>query len=120
MSVCPLSVLVCVCLTHGSRQLGSRRVDVRTIFEVNVLGTVSVIQRFLPLLRQHSSNGRAGMIVNVSSGLGMLALPTQAAYSASKFAIEGLSDALRRELHKVGAIPPPTPAVVAWCAASYV
>jgi len=63
------------------------------LFRVNVLGIVAVTQRFLPLLRQ----GR-GRLVNVSSVNGRLSFPFASFYSASKFAIEALSDALRVEL----------------------
>jgi NAD(P)-dependent dehydrogenase (short-subunit alcohol dehydrogenase family) len=54
---------------------------------------VAVIQRFLPALRA----GR-GRVVNVSSIGGRVALPLVGAYNMSKFALEGLSDSLRREL----------------------
>ncbi len=70
---------------------------VRTQLETNVVGTVAVTQRFLPLLR--SSGGR---IVNVSSGIVNLALPYGGPYAAAQFAKEGLSDALRRELRPLG------------------
>lgn len=62
-------------------------------FDVNVLGMVRVTQAFLPLLRQ--SRGR---VINVSSAASSLALPMVGAYASSKFAVEGLSDSLRREL----------------------
>ncbi len=67
--------------------------SLRRIFEVNVVGQISVIQAFLPLLRR--SQGR---IVNVGSGSGILALPFMGGYSASKFALRALNDSLRREL----------------------
>jgi NAD(P)-dependent dehydrogenase (short-subunit alcohol dehydrogenase family) len=67
--------------------------DARLQFEVNVFGLLAVTQAFLPLLRQ--SRGR---IVNIGSVLGRLAIPFMGAYSASKFALEGLTDALRIEL----------------------
>ncbi len=70
---------------------------VRTQLETNIIGTLAVSQRFLPLLR--SSGGR---IVNVSSGVGSIALPYLGLYSASQFAKEGLSDSLRRELRPLG------------------
>ncbi|MFD5656087.1 SDR family oxidoreductase [Streptomyces hirsutus] len=60
---------------------------------VNVTGHLLMIQGFLPLLRVG-----AGRIVNVSSGLGNVAIPYLGAYAASQFAKEALSDALRREL----------------------
>src|SRR5262249_40190437 len=71
--------------------------EVRLQFEVNVIGLLAVTQAFLPLLRQ----GR-GRVVNIGSVLGRLAIPFMGAYSASKFAVEGLTDALRIELHPWG------------------
>jgi NAD(P)-dependent dehydrogenase (short-subunit alcohol dehydrogenase family) len=65
--------------------------------EVNVIGQVAVTQAFLPALRR-----ARGRIVNVSSIGGRMALPLVSAYNASKFALEGLSDALRRELRGQG------------------
>jgi NAD(P)-dependent dehydrogenase (short-subunit alcohol dehydrogenase family) len=71
--------------------------EVRLQFEVNVIGLLAVSQAFLPLLRQ--SRGR---IVNIGSVLGRLAIPFMGAYSASKFALEGLTDAFRIELRPWG------------------
>ncbi len=67
--------------------------DAQQIFEVNVWGLVRATQKFLPLLRQ--SKGR---VINVSSVLGVLTVPELGVYSASKHAMESLSDALRQEL----------------------
>lgn len=66
---------------------------VRLQFEVNVLGQVSMIQAFLPLLRR-----ARGRIVNISSTSGLNAMPIMGPYAASKFALEALSDSLRVEL----------------------
>lgn len=66
-------------------------------FDVNVLGQVRMIQTFLPLLRE--SKGR---IVNVSSIAGRVASAFMAPYASSKFALEALSDSLRRELKPLG------------------
>jgi NAD(P)-dependent dehydrogenase (short-subunit alcohol dehydrogenase family) len=71
--------------------------DWRRQLEVNVIGQVAAIQAFLPLLR-----GGRGRIVNVSSIGGRIALPLVGPYAASKFALEGLSDTLRRELRDQG------------------
>src|SRR5262247_2224943 len=71
--------------------------DARLQFEVNVIGLLAVTQAFLPLLRQ--SKGR---VVNIGSVLGRLAIPHMGAYSATKFALEGLTDAFRIELHPWG------------------
>ncbi|MFI5753632.1 SDR family oxidoreductase [Streptomyces sp. NPDC051569] len=67
--------------------------QMRRQLDINVIGLVQMIQGFLPLLR-----AGAGRIVNVSSGLGNVALPYLGPYAASQFAKEALSDALRREL----------------------
>jgi NAD(P)-dependent dehydrogenase (short-subunit alcohol dehydrogenase family) len=69
----------------------------RRIFEVNVLGVVAVTKAFLPLLKE--SKGR---IVNISSVSGRVATPFMAPYAASKFALEAISDCLRREMHPFG------------------
>ena len=69
----------------------------RTQLEVNLIGQIAVTQAFLPALRR----GR-GRIVNVSSIGGRVALPLVGAYNASKFGLEGASDALRRELRSQG------------------
>jgi NAD(P)-dependent dehydrogenase (short-subunit alcohol dehydrogenase family) len=71
--------------------------DLRKQFEVNVIGPVTVMQAFLPLLRQ----GR-GRIVNIGSIAGRAALPFVGPYSASKFALEALTDAMRLELRPWG------------------
>ena len=67
--------------------------DFRRQLEVNLVGQVAVTQAFLPLIRK----GR-GRIVNVGSIGGRLVLPLHGAYSASKFGIEAVTDALRLEL----------------------
>ncbi len=68
--------------------------DWRALFETNVFGLVAVTQAVLP---QMLAAGR-GRIVNIGSITGRIASPFQGAYAASKHAIEGLSDSLRREL----------------------
>lgn len=65
----------------------------RQQMEVNVIGQVAVTQAFLPMLR--ASRGR---IVNVGSIAGRSAAPLSGPYSASKFALEAISDVLRMEL----------------------
>jgi len=69
----------------------------KRVFEVNVFGVVAVTQAFLPLL--HRNRGR---IVNIGSVGGMLTIPFGSSLTASKHAIESLSDALRLELHAAG------------------
>ena len=72
--------------------------DLRFQFDVNFFGAVSVIQRFLPLLRQAPQP----RIVNVSSIVGRFSAPVLGPYSSSKFALEALSDTLRVELRDWG------------------
>ncbi len=71
--------------------------EFRAQLEVNLMGPLALIQTFLPLLRR--SRGR---IVNVGSVSGTVATVGAAAYSASKFALEAVSDALRLELRPWG------------------
>ena len=66
---------------------------IRAQFDVNVFGLMQLSAACMPMIRK---NG--GRIVNVSSGAGRMATPLMGVYSASKFAVEGLSDALRVEL----------------------
>ncbi|QDS97396.1 SDR family oxidoreductase [Adhaeretor mobilis] len=67
--------------------------ELRQLLEVNTIGVLRMIQAFLPALRRGS-----GRVVNISSMNGIVALPMVGAYSASKFAMEALSDTLRVEL----------------------
>jgi NAD(P)-dependent dehydrogenase (short-subunit alcohol dehydrogenase family) len=69
--------------------------DVRRQLDVNVVGQLAVTQAVLPRLRTNS-----GRIVFVSSLSGRISTPMTGAYNASKFALEGLADALRIELRR--------------------
>lgn len=69
----------------------------RQQMEVNFFGLVAVTQAFLPLVRKAK-----GRIVNVSSIGGKVSTPFLSPYAASKHAVEGLSDSLRRELRSLG------------------
>jgi NAD(P)-dependent dehydrogenase (short-subunit alcohol dehydrogenase family) len=71
--------------------------EVRHQLEVNVLGQLAVTQACLPALR-----AARGRIVNISSISGRVAFPMFGPYAASKFALEALSDSLRRELRGSG------------------
>jgi NAD(P)-dependent dehydrogenase (short-subunit alcohol dehydrogenase family) len=71
----------------------------RRQFEVNVLGQVAVVQAFLPALRR----GR-GRIVNVGAASGRVTIPFLGAISASKNALESVTDALRMELKHFGVV----------------
>jgi len=72
--------------------------DFRRQFETNVFGLVSVTQAVLPHMRQR----RTGRILMMSSAAGLVSPPTYGAYSASKHALEGLSNALRLEMYPFG------------------
>jgi short-subunit dehydrogenase len=70
--------------------------NIKIQMDTNFIGLVHVIKAFLPSMR----NQGGGLIVNFSSVGGLIGLPFQAFYSASKFAIEGFSEALRMELNQ--------------------
>jgi NAD(P)-dependent dehydrogenase (short-subunit alcohol dehydrogenase family) len=72
--------------------------EARRQFEVNLFGMARLIQLSLPTMRAQ----RAGYIVNVSSIGGVFGEPFGSWYHATKFAVEGLSDSLRMELHAFG------------------
>ncbi len=72
--------------------------QVRAQFEVNVFGPVALIQAALPYMRKR----RAGHIVNVTSIGGLTAFPGVGIYNASKFALEGISEALSKEVKPLG------------------
>jgi NAD(P)-dependent dehydrogenase (short-subunit alcohol dehydrogenase family) len=77
--------------------------EFRQQMEVNLTGVVTVTQAFAPLMSPGADRqGAPGRIVNISSVGGKNATPFVGPYSASKFAIEGLSEALRRELLLLG------------------
>ena len=65
---------------------------------LNSLGLIEVTKTFLPMLGAIKNSTAQGKIINISSVAGRSANPFVAPYSASKFALEGFSDALRREL----------------------
>lgn len=72
--------------------------EIKKQFETNVFGVMRVIRNVLPTMRQQKS----GIIVNVSSMSGLVGIPSQSAYSATKFAVEGMSEALSYELEPFG------------------
>jgi len=77
--------------------------DFRHQIEVNLIGQLIVTQAFLPLLgSDRSLRGKPGRIVNISSVGGKIGAPFLGAYAASKHALEGLSESLRRELMLYG------------------
>ena len=73
--------------------------EIRSVFEINVLAVIAVTRAFLPLLggRRDAPRPR-GRIINISSLNGGVSVPFAVAYSASKHAVEAITDGLRREL----------------------
>ena len=72
--------------------------EIRKMFEVNVFGMSRMIQAVLPGMRKR----RTGCIVNFSSVGGLCAFPALGYYNATKFAVEGLSEALWQEVEPLG------------------
>ena len=72
--------------------------EAQALFDTNVLGILRATQAVLPQMREQG----AGRIVNISSVLGFLPAPYMGLYSASKHAVEGLSETLDHEVRKFG------------------
>jgi len=72
--------------------------EVRAMFETNFLGAARMIQAFVPGMRERGH----GSVVNVTSTAGIVAPPLGGYYAASKFALEGLSEALHLEVGHFG------------------
>jgi NADP-dependent 3-hydroxy acid dehydrogenase YdfG len=72
--------------------------DDEWLWQVNFHGVVNGVHAFLPILLRQNS----GAIVNTSSVFGLLGMPFQSAYCASKFAVRGFTDSLRQELRGTG------------------
>jgi len=72
--------------------------EAQSLFDTNVFGILRVVKAVLPYMREQ----RSGRIVNISSVLGFLPAPYMGLYSASKHAVEGLSETLDHEVRKFG------------------
>ncbi|KAL3477314.1 hypothetical protein BJX99DRAFT_226374 [Aspergillus californicus] len=72
--------------------------EVKQQMETNFFGPLRLIRGFLPTLRSRSKSGPGSTIVNITSIAGQTAHPTCGLYAASKFALEGLSEALSKEV----------------------
>lgn len=72
--------------------------EAQTLFDTNLFGLLRTVKAVLPHMREQ----RSGRIVNVSSVLGFLPAPYMALYSASKHAVEGLSETLDHEVRQFG------------------
>jgi NAD(P)-dependent dehydrogenase (short-subunit alcohol dehydrogenase family) len=72
--------------------------EVRAMFETNFFGPLATIRAVLPQMRRR----RSGYIINISSQAGLMSNPGTAYYSATKFALEGLTEGLAREVKPFG------------------
>ena len=72
--------------------------EMRRQFDVNVFGAVAVIKAFLPFMRQR----RRGHIINITSMGGYITMPGISSYCGSKFALEGISETLAKEVKGLG------------------
>lgn len=72
--------------------------EIRHLFDVNVFGVIDVTRAVLPIMRRQ----RSGHIVNISSIAGRVANPGSSLYSATKFAVNGLSKGLAKEVQPLG------------------
>lgn len=70
----------------------------RSMFEINLWGTIQCTQAVLPIMRKQKS----GLIINLTSGLGIIGAPFTAPYAAAKFAVEGFTESLRYEVKDFG------------------
>jgi NADP-dependent 3-hydroxy acid dehydrogenase YdfG len=82
----------------ASSVLGADPGDDEWLRQINFDGVVNGTRAFLPILTEQDT----GVIVNTSSVFGLLGMPYQSAYCASKFAVRGFTDALRQELRGTG------------------
>ncbi|MBC2644203.1 MULTISPECIES: SDR family oxidoreductase [unclassified Rhodococcus (in: high G+C Gram-positive bacteria)] len=95
----PVDVLLNVAGNVVQGTLEELSIDqVRAQLETNVVGVAAVTKALLPGMRQR----RSGHIINFSSGGGLVGVPRLDAYVASKFAVEGLSEALSRDVSHLG------------------
>lgn len=83
--------------THGLSE-GYSAAQLTRLFDLNVVGVHRMMRAVLPTLREQ----QAGLVINVSSLLGRLSLPFYGPYSATKFALESLSETYRAEVSQFG------------------
>lgn len=77
---------------------GASPIELRRQIDTNVMGVIAMTQLVLPLMREAGS----GVVVNLSSVGGRITIPLLSIYNATKFAVEGLSEALQYELEGHG------------------
>jgi NAD(P)-dependent dehydrogenase (short-subunit alcohol dehydrogenase family) len=72
--------------------------ETRQQFETNLFGSIRLIKRVLPIMRKQ----KKGIIVNISSGAGIVGFPCMSAYASAKFGLEGLSESIVYEVLPFG------------------
>ncbi|TNY21700.1 NAD(P)-binding protein [Rhodotorula diobovata] len=78
---------------------GTTDADIRRLFDTNVFAPFEIIKQAVAFMRDvNSPSGTGGAIINISSNSGIRAIPVLGAYSASKFALEGITEAFVNEL----------------------
>lgn len=87
---------------YGSNAMFEQSPDasIRAMYETNVFGVMNVMREALPHLRRQGS----GRVINVTSMAGLLGLPGNGVYSSSKYAVEGLTEALAMEYRDLGVL----------------
>ncbi|MBE9146896.1 SDR family NAD(P)-dependent oxidoreductase [Planktothrix mougeotii] len=91
----PIEILVnCAGVAHQKPFLQSKLLDVQEEISLNLIGLYTITHA----IARRMAHRKSGTIVNVSSLMGKIAAPTMSTYSATKFAILGFTEALRREL----------------------
>lgn len=86
-------------VAHGATIEATSYEDFEWIMGINFWGVVYGTKAFLPHLK---AAGEEGHVINISSVFGLIAVPTQGTYNASKFAVRGFTEALRQELEIQG------------------
>lgn len=81
-------------ITHFGSVAQTSFIDIERIMKVNYWGVVHGTKAFLP----HLINSGDGHVINISSLAGLMAAPSQSAYTATKFAVRGFTEALRLEM----------------------
>ncbi len=88
-------------VAHGATIEAASYADFEWIMGINFWGVVYGTKAFLPHLK---AAGEEGHVINISSVFGLIAVPTQGTYNASKFAVRGFTEALRQELEIQGSL----------------
>lgn len=95
----PLDIVVsCAGISHFGMTEDLSADDLNRLWRTNVIAPMQLAQAVVPVFKAQ----RRGLIVNVGSIFGSIGFPCFSAYSASKFALRGFSEALRRELQDTG------------------